>query len=403
MPANRPLRVLFMASSPIGVEPVLDFEGEEAVILDAAAGRVEVVVEESGSLPGLAATLVVVRPGLFRRAAPERSRVDRVGGSAVRDGGRGGPAGGRLRRQTSRPRLQGCGPAWCSCPAATRPGRRRPGWWRRWLRRWWMRARRRCWVGRCRSVMCRRAASRRRCTGSWAAGAGIAEAVTAARRALFDGQSALLASAPVVRGPVRTLGPVVTPLGSRAGSKLRTRAASTLFLDPEGRVKVADRGSFVGRRRDLQALLRALRPDDPSRGPADRVLLHGMGGLGKSSLAARLLDRIRTTHAEHAVWVGKVDTLSVEGLTQRLTLADLDVDQEVNDLLGRDSVPLADRLRYVLDGPLADTPCVFVFDDFEDGNLEPDGPAGTGAPPRRWRCCRRSGRRSHGPAAPAGW
>jgi hypothetical protein len=25
-----------------------------------------------------------------------------------------------------------------------------------------------------------------------------------------------------------------------------------------------------------------------------------------------------------------------------------------------------------LDGPLADTPCVFVFDDFEDGNLEPD-------------------------------
>jgi hypothetical protein len=106
------------------------------------------------------------------------------------------------------------------------------------------------------------------------------------------------------------------------------------------------------------------------------VLLHGMGGQGKSSLAARLLDRIRSTHAQHAVWVGKIDQLSVEGLTHRLTLNDPDVDQRVNDLIGRDRVPLADRLRFVLDGPLADTPCVFVFDDFEDGNLEPDGLGG---------------------------
>jgi hypothetical protein len=50
--ANRPLRMLFMASSPLAVEPVLNFEAEEAVILAAAPGRVEVVVEESGSLPG---------------------------------------------------------------------------------------------------------------------------------------------------------------------------------------------------------------------------------------------------------------------------------------------------------------------------------------------------------------
>ena len=63
--ANRPLRVLFMASSPLGVEPVLDFEGEEAVILDAAAGRVEVVVEESGSLSGLAERLSWFGPGYF--------------------------------------------------------------------------------------------------------------------------------------------------------------------------------------------------------------------------------------------------------------------------------------------------------------------------------------------------
>jgi hypothetical protein len=69
--------------------------------------------------------------------------------------------------------------------------------------------------------------------------------------------------------------------------------------------------------------------------------------------------------------VGKVDPLAVVNLTQRLTLADPEIDKKVNDLLGMD-LALADRLRFVLDGPLADIPCVFVFDDFEDGNLEAD-------------------------------
>jgi hypothetical protein len=139
-------------------------------------------------------------------------------------------------------------------------------------------------------------------------------------------------------------------------------------------VKVAERASFVGRRRELQTLLRLLRPLDPTEGP-QIALLHGMGGLGKSSLAARLLDRIRTTHTQHAVWVGKVDPLAVTNLTDRLTLADPAIDKRVNDLLGMDR-PLEDRLRFVLDVPLADIPCVFVFDDFEDGNLEPDGAGG---------------------------
>lgn len=52
--ANRPLRALFMASSPEGVVPVLDYEAEEVRILAPAGGAgVELVVEESGSLAGL--------------------------------------------------------------------------------------------------------------------------------------------------------------------------------------------------------------------------------------------------------------------------------------------------------------------------------------------------------------
>jgi hypothetical protein len=369
--ANRPLRVLFMASSPMGVEPVLDFEAEEAVILDAAAGRAEVVVEESGSLSGLAATLSWFGPGYF---------------DVLHLNGHGfiGPAGPRFVMEDEEGRRADA-PAEDIAAAA-----------------------RRVWPGLVFVSGCytggapeaglvasmaealvnagapavlgwalpvgdesasRLAATLYRELGG---GVGIAEAVAEARRALFDSRSEYWHLLRLYADRSRLV-PVVTPLGTLDRKILRTRAASTLFLDAEERVKVAARGSFVGRRRELQALLRMLRPADTTAGP-QIALLHGMGGLGKSSLAARLLDRIRTTHREHAVWVGKIDPLSVEALTQRLNLAD-DVDQRVNELLSSDR-PLADRLRFVLDGPLANTRCMFVFDDFEDGNLEPDGRGG---------------------------
>jgi len=53
-PATRPLRVLFMACSPLNVEPVLNFEQEEARILEGTAKHpLFLHVEESGSLEGL--------------------------------------------------------------------------------------------------------------------------------------------------------------------------------------------------------------------------------------------------------------------------------------------------------------------------------------------------------------
>ena len=52
--ANRPLRVLFMAASPEGVKPVLNFEAEESAILKATRNRsIELIVEESGTLEGV--------------------------------------------------------------------------------------------------------------------------------------------------------------------------------------------------------------------------------------------------------------------------------------------------------------------------------------------------------------
>jgi hypothetical protein len=96
-------------------------------------------------------------------------------------------------------------------------------------------------------------------------GVGIADAVTAARRALFDAKSKYWYLLRLYADRFE-LGSVVTPIGSKGRVRLRTHAASTLFLGGGVRVKVADRGSFVGRRRELQTLLRLLRPDDPAEG-----------------------------------------------------------------------------------------------------------------------------------------
>lgn len=63
---NSPLRVLFMATSPEGVEPVLNFEAEEAAILSATVRTgAELVVEESGTLDGLPSLSLEYGAGYF--------------------------------------------------------------------------------------------------------------------------------------------------------------------------------------------------------------------------------------------------------------------------------------------------------------------------------------------------
>lgn len=53
-PENRALQVLFMATSPLGVEPELDFEAEEGRILEATVRKpLTLTVEESGCLSEL--------------------------------------------------------------------------------------------------------------------------------------------------------------------------------------------------------------------------------------------------------------------------------------------------------------------------------------------------------------
>jgi hypothetical protein len=63
---------------------------------------------------------------------------------------------------------------------------------------------------------------------------------------------------------------------------------SSEFRDDEKRLRVISRENFVGRRRQLQNCLRTLKTDQEKVG----VLLHGMGGLGKTSIVSRLWDRL---------------------------------------------------------------------------------------------------------------
>ncbi|MBF0151025.1 MAG: CHAT domain-containing protein [Magnetococcales bacterium] len=80
------------------------------------------------------------------------------------------------------------------------------------------------------------------------------------------------------------------PLVDKAGKKrtLWHGNAADAFLDPENRkVRVAGPREFVGRRRQTQAVIRAFR--DGTR----MVMLVGAGQLGKSSLAARVSQRMR--------------------------------------------------------------------------------------------------------------
>src|SRR5262249_6274518 len=81
--------------------------------------------------------------------------------------------------------------------------------------------------------------------------------------------------------------------GAIVGGNIRRRMMPATqgekeFLDKKRQVPVASHEMFVGRRRELQKAQRVLREGDYCG-----VLLHGMGRVGKSSVAARLANRGR--------------------------------------------------------------------------------------------------------------
>ncbi|WP_422774009.1 CHAT domain-containing protein [Plantactinospora sp. WMMC1484] len=370
-PGNRPLRVLFMATSPEGVEPVLNYEAEEAAILSATSRTgTDLVVEESGTLEGLRFLSRDYGAGYF-------DVLHLSGHAAISASGQ--PTFlmedefGRLAYATAdqiaqamvghRPRLvfvSGCltgnAPDAGTFPSMSESLVRAGaptvlGW--------------ALPVG---DVSATEFAAQLYQT--LADGGPLDRAVVEARQHLYAhkrGNWHLLR----VYADRSPLAPMVTPLHTNRRARIDIRPADQEFLDPQTQLsRVASRAAFVGRRRVIQRCLRTLKKPHGSDGAAQALVLHGMGGLGKSSLASRLLERM-PTH-QRVVWYGRVDLTKFRELTTKVKLPTLAQEIEAAELLDNSQAPLAARLRHLLhvDGPLGQTPCLFVFDDFEDGNLD---------------------------------
>jgi hypothetical protein len=363
---NRPLRVLFMATSPEGVEPVLSYEAEEAAILRATARTgTELVVEESGSLEGLRflsgdygadyfdvlhlsghATIsedgqpcflaenelgglaFVTADQIARAMAGRWPRLVFVSGCLTGNAPDGGtfPSMSESLVRAGAPAVLG----W-ALPVGD-------------------------------DSATEFAAQLYR---SLAAGEPVDRAIVEARQHLFNQKSSNwhLLRVYADKSPFASM---VTPLNTKGRERIQIRPADQEFLDPQTQLsRVASRSTFVGRRRVIQRCLRTLKQPD---GGAEALVLQGMGGLGKSSLASRLLERM-PTH-QRAVWYGHVDPTKFRELTTKIAFPTLDQQIDAAKLLSNDQAPLDVRLRFLLDGPLGQTPCLFVFDDFEEGNLD---------------------------------
>jgi hypothetical protein len=136
------------------------------------------------------------------------------------------------------------------------------------------------------------------------------------------------------------------------------------FVDPETKyLRVATRETFIGRRRDLQDCLQVLKKpfDNPKAIHKAGVFLQGFGGNGKSTLAARLCDRL--PDYTKLVWWQQINQPSLVN-----TLADKLDSEQHRETLRNPNEELKYRLRYIF-RLLNQSPLLLILDDFE-WNLE---------------------------------
>ncbi|MDB9476748.1 tetratricopeptide repeat protein [Dolichospermum circinale] len=362
-PENRALQVLFMATSPQGVEPELDYEAEEGQILKATGRQpLALTVEESGCLSELGylvadygkdyfdifhitghATITNGQPqfitetetgeAFYASAEDFKQALQfRLPKLIFLSGCRTGQAGSKDDNYGSVPSM---------AEELLQAGAKAVlGWGQKVLE----------------SDATEAAA---KLYEELAAGKQITEAVAITYKTLIENKARdwhLLRLYAADNLP----GELVTPLRTRGRQPAPPLSVSTEFLDPAGKVKVPTRESFVGRRRQLQSCLRTLTQSTEKIG----VLIYGMGGLGKSSLAARLCDRL--PNFQRVVLVGRIDEPS---LVSRLV--DKFDDHEQRQQLQNPDEELKFRLKRVFQQlwNAGKNPFLLVLDDFEN-NLE---------------------------------
>ena len=207
--------------------------------------------------------------------------------------------------------------------------------------------------------------------------AGMETAAGDARRALLisddpqvraDWHLARLWLGPAGGGPVAG--------GAAKRSLVPATRGTKVFLDRKRQVPVATAEMFVGRRPELQQALRALRSRDRAG-----VLVHGQGRLGKSSLAARIADRL-PGHAVAVVFGGYGPMAVLDAISDAVAAIpaarDL-IDARLGEVRDRPEA-IGQVLTDLLAGPCAQVgdggrqPLLLIIDDLEQV-LEPN-PAG---------------------------
>ncbi len=361
-PQNRPLNVLFMATSPLGVEPVLDYEAEEGQILEATKRTpLDLRVEESGWLKELEYVVGEYESDHFdvfhltghathQDEKPCFLTEDEYGAcvySHLED----------LVDTLDFPLpslifLSGCRTGYSSDGAVPSMAEELLnmgatavlGWGEKVL-----------------DTDGITAASQ--LYGELSQGKTIAQALSSTYQALIRQQARDWHK---LRLYVATTLPqsLVTPLRTRGRKQLPQPRITREFRDDENRLRVAKREEFVGRRRQLQNCLRTLKTDYDKVG----VLIYGMGGWGKSSIASRLWDRL--PEHEKILWWRQIDeSYLIRKLKDKLIkpqTRELIADLEDNQL------ELKSRFAYLFSqlADLGEKPFLFILDDFE-WNLEP--------------------------------
>jgi hypothetical protein len=148
--------------------------------------------------------------------------------------------------------------------------------------------------------------------------------------------------------------------------KRRGKSFHELFDRKKNVVPVASKETFVGRRKQTKESLRTF-----AENAAAGILLTGIGGTGKSSLAARIVHRMEPQY-KAAVVYRDYSEAAILGELKQFILGDSrnqDFQRYLADIQQSPDL-FADNLVEILEGHLYDEPIILVVDDLEQHALE---------------------------------
>ncbi|MBF0464339.1 MAG: CHAT domain-containing protein [Nitrospirae bacterium] len=345
-PNNDPLKLLFMASSPAGVKPVLEYDKEEELILEKMGHiPVDITVEDSGSIDGLYDTLyeiagsdivhmsghanidenpvfcmedetgnpdMVTHEKLWEKLESFKPKMLFLSGCLTGKGDGSGQSFACKMVQAGIPIVLGWGlPVYDFC--ATRMGAE--------------------------------------LYKTIAEGKGIADSIIKTRQLYRDSyHSWHILRAFTDESPLE---PIVT-----AGQKLkylpRRKLVYTYLGDSQ--VKALETG-FVGRRRYVQHGINILKGKEHSK---FGLLIRGVAGVGKSTLSGKLIERFRDR--ELIVFHGQFSKLDI--LTKIKDLVEKHGNKNGLEILKSD-IGYDEQIKALMRATFKEIPTIFLFDDFE--------------------------------------